>query len=108
VNFICIIKMKVDLVLLLVIVGPFLSVNYGLVPQEPQLTQQQQQGRMVMVEKIPIGAVFEQGSTQVQSAFKYALGVANAGLPEGGGISPHVNVINTADAFKLSRISEDI
>lgn len=55
------------------------------------------------------GAVFEQGTTQTQTAFKYALAVRNGPEEQRRGdveFQAFVNVINTADAFKLSRISE--
>ncbi|OXA43767.1 Glutamate receptor 1 [Folsomia candida] len=61
----------------------------------------------VEAEKIPLGAVFEQGTTQTQTAFKYALAVRNGPEEQRRGdveFQAFVNVINTADAFKLSRI----
>jgi hypothetical protein len=53
--------------------------------------------------------VFEQGSTQAQTAFKFALSQKNEPV---GDKAPEVefqafvNIINTNDAFKLSRISK--
>lgn len=59
-----------------------------------------------------LGAVFEQGTTQTQTAFKYAVTVRNQPTEEKRIVDMEfqafVNVINTADAFKLSRISEYI
>jgi len=53
------------------------------------------------------GAIFEQGTTQTQTAFKYALMLQNQRAEERRfEFQAFVDVINTADAFKLSRISE--
>ena len=51
------------------------------------------------------GAIFEQGTTEVQTAFKYALVLHNAEASRFE-LQSFVDVINTADAFKLSRISK--
>jgi len=54
-----------------------------------------------------LGAIFEQGSTQTQTAFKYALTVRNRATEDRKfELQAFVDVINTADAFKLSRISK--
>lgn len=53
------------------------------------------------------GAIFEQGTDEVQSAFKFAM--LNHNLNVSGRrfeLQAYVDVINTADAFKLSRLSE--
>ncbi|XP_015125944.1 glutamate receptor 1 isoform X1 [Diachasma alloeum] len=56
-------------------------------------------------EKIPIGAMFEQGTEEVQSAFKYAIAVHNQNnVSRKFDLQAWVDVINTADAFKLSRL----
>lgn len=53
------------------------------------------------------GAIFEQGTEEVQAAFKFALhnynGNSTARRFE---LQAYVDVINTADAFKLSRLSK--
>ncbi|KAF7990138.1 hypothetical protein HCN44_009873 [Aphidius gifuensis] len=53
-------------------------------------------------EKIPIGAIFERGTDEVQSAFKYAIAIHNK--KNMTHLQAYVDVINTADAFKLSRL----
>ncbi|XP_057333872.1 glutamate receptor 1-like isoform X2 [Microplitis mediator] len=56
-------------------------------------------------EKIPIGAIFEQGTDEVQSAFKYAIAIHNQNnTTRRFDLQAYVDVINTADAFKLSRL----
>lgn len=53
------------------------------------------------------GAIFEQGTDEVQSAFKFAM--LNHNLNITGRrfeLQAYVDVINTADAFKLSRLSK--
>lgn len=55
------------------------------------------------------GAIFEQGTDEVQSAFKFAM--LNHNLNMTGRrfeLQAYVDVINTADAFKLSRLSKYI
>jgi hypothetical protein len=55
------------------------------------------------------GAVFEQGSTQAQTAFKFALSQKNEPVGDKAPdveFQAFVNIINTNDAFKLSRISK--
>ncbi len=55
------------------------------------------------------GAIFEQGTTQTQTAFKYALTMRNRATEDRKfELQAFVDVINTADAFKLSRISKCI
>lgn len=54
-----------------------------------------------------LGAIFEQGTDDVQTAFKFA--ISNHNKNESGRrfeLQAYVDVINTADAFKLSRLSE--
>ncbi|KAF7283419.1 hypothetical protein GWI33_000622 [Rhynchophorus ferrugineus] len=58
-----------------------------------------------MGEKIPLGAIFEQGTDDVQTAFKFA--ISNHNQNDSGRrfeLQAYVDVINTADAFKLSRL----
>lgn len=53
------------------------------------------------------GAIFEQGTDEVQSAFKFAM--LNHNLNVTGRrfeLQAYVDLISTADAFKLSRLSE--
>uniref|UniRef100_T1GTA6 Receptor ligand binding region domain-containing protein n=1 Tax=Megaselia scalaris TaxID=36166 RepID=T1GTA6_MEGSC len=59
-----------------------------------------------ITEKIPLGAIFEQGTDDVQSAFKYAMLHHNNNKSESRRfeLQAYVDVINTADAFKLSRL----
>uniref|UniRef100_T1IZK5 Ionotropic glutamate receptor C-terminal domain-containing protein n=1 Tax=Strigamia maritima TaxID=126957 RepID=T1IZK5_STRMM len=57
-------------------------------------------------DRIPIGAVFEQGTDEIQTAFKYALYLHNNNDSQSRfKVEARVDVINTADAFKISRIS---
>ncbi|XP_012264901.2 glutamate receptor 1 isoform X2 [Athalia rosae] len=59
----------------------------------------------VTSEKIPIGAIFEQGTDEVQSAFKFAMLNHNENVTgRRFELQAFVNVINTADAFKLSHL----
>ncbi|XP_034657725.1 glutamate receptor 1 [Drosophila subobscura] len=67
--------------------------------------QQQQQQTASLTEKIPLGAIFEQGTDDVQSAFKYAMLNHNLNVSSRRfELQAYVDVINTADAFKLSRL----
>lgn len=53
------------------------------------------------------GAIFEQGTDEVQSAFKYAVMNHNRNsTARKFELQAYVDVINTADAFKLSRLSK--
>lgn len=55
-----------------------------------------------------VGAIFEQGTDEVQNAFKFA--VLNHNLNTTARkfeLQAYVDVINTADAFKLSRLSKE-
>lgn len=55
------------------------------------------------------GAIFEQGTDEVQSAFKFAMMNHNQNLTTRKfELQAFVDVINTADAYKLSRLSEYI
>ncbi|CAO1303090.1 unnamed protein product [Diamesa hyperborea] len=59
----------------------------------------------LLTEKIPLGAIFEQGTDEVQSAFKFAM--LNHNLNVTGRrfeLQAYVDLISTADAFKLSRL----
>ncbi|XP_063698302.1 glutamate receptor 1-like [Culicoides brevitarsis] len=59
----------------------------------------------VPLEKISIGAIFEQGTTLEQSIFRHALWTYNHnGTNRRFDLQAGVDVINTADAFKLSRL----
>ncbi|XP_024891669.1 glutamate receptor 1-like isoform X2 [Temnothorax curvispinosus] len=56
-------------------------------------------------EKITIGAIFEQGTDEVQSAFKFAMMNHNQNITiRKFELLAFVDVINTADAYKLSRL----
>ncbi|XP_076298659.1 glutamate receptor IB isoform X1 [Lasioglossum baleicum] len=55
-------------------------------------------------EKISLGAIFEQGTDEVQSAFKYAMLNHNKNNTRKFELQAFVDVINTADAYKLSRL----
>ncbi|CAH1170158.1 unnamed protein product [Phaedon cochleariae] len=56
-------------------------------------------------EKIPLGAIFEQGNDDVQTAFKFAMLQHNQNVSTRKfEFQAYVDVINTADAFKLSRL----
>lgn len=53
------------------------------------------------------GAIFEQGTDEVQSAFKFAMLNHNLNVTARRfELQAYVDVINTADAFKLSRLSK--
>lgn len=53
------------------------------------------------------GAIFEQGTDEVQSAFKFAMVNHNQNTTTRKfELQAFVDVINTADAYKLSRLSE--
>ncbi|XP_055317645.1 glutamate receptor 1-like isoform X2 [Sitodiplosis mosellana] len=59
----------------------------------------------LLAEKIPLGAIFEQGTDEVQSAFKFAMLNHNLNVTSRRfELQAYVDVINTADAFKLSRL----
>lgn len=52
------------------------------------------------------GAIFEQGTDEVQTAFKFAMLNHNQNVTTRRfELQAYVDVINTADAFKLSRLS---
>lgn len=54
-----------------------------------------------------LGAVFEQGTDEIQAAFKHAMVQYNMNNSQKRfELQAFVDVINTADAFKLSRLSE--
>jgi len=54
-----------------------------------------------------LGAIFEQGSDEVQTAFKLAVFKHNQNNTERRfEVQAYVDVIKTADAFKLSKLSE--
>ncbi|TDG47494.1 hypothetical protein AWZ03_006086 [Drosophila navojoa] len=73
--------------------------------QLQQQQQQLQQQSASLTEKIPLGAIFEQGTDDVQSAFKYAMLNHNLNVSARRfELQAYVDVINTADAFKLSRL----
>ncbi|XP_023178758.1 glutamate receptor 1 isoform X6 [Drosophila hydei] len=73
--------------------------------QQQQQQQQLQQQSASLTEKIPLGAIFEQGTDDVQSAFKYAMLNHNLNVSARRfELQAYVDVINTADAFKLSRL----
>lgn len=53
------------------------------------------------------GAIFEQGTDEVQTAFKFAMLNHNQNVTARRfELQAYVDVINTADAFKLSRLSK--
>nr|XP_012143731.1 PREDICTED: glutamate receptor 1-like [Megachile rotundata] len=56
-------------------------------------------------DKISIGAIFEQGTDEVQSAFKFAMFNHNQNTTRKFDLQAFVDVINTADAYKLSRLT---
>ncbi|XP_019882341.1 glutamate receptor 1 isoform X1 [Camponotus floridanus] len=59
----------------------------------------------VFPDKISIGAIFEQGTDEVQSAFKIAMKNHNQNITTRKfELQAFVDVINTADAYKLSRL----
>ncbi|XP_035709778.1 glutamate receptor 1 isoform X2 [Folsomia candida] len=67
-------------------------------------------------ENIPLGVVFDQGSAEIQTAFKVALMTftplnitfegtgSNLSVRRSYGMNAYVDTINTADAFKLSKL----
>ncbi|XP_013149622.1 PREDICTED: glutamate receptor 1-like [Papilio polytes] len=56
-------------------------------------------------EKIVVGAIFDQNTEEIQNVFKYALTVHNQNISSKRlELQAYVDVINTADAFKLSRL----
>ncbi|XP_050512896.1 glutamate receptor 1 [Diabrotica virgifera virgifera] len=62
-------------------------------------------GIWASAEKIPLGAIFEQGTDDVQTAFKFAMLQHNQNISSRKfEFQAYVDVINTADAFKLSRL----
>uniref|UniRef100_A0A8D8LQ99 Glutamate receptor 1 n=5 Tax=Cacopsylla melanoneura TaxID=428564 RepID=A0A8D8LQ99_9HEMI len=62
-------------------------------------------GLVTCSDKIPLGAIFEQGTDEVQSAFKFAMLTHNQNhTTRKFELQAYVDVINTADAFKLSRL----
>ncbi|EDV96485.1 glutamate receptor 1 [Drosophila grimshawi] len=77
--------------------------EFSAAQQQQQQLQQQQSASLT--EKIPLGAIFEQGTDDVQSAFKYAMLNHNLNVSARRfELQAYVDVINTADAFKLSRL----
>lgn len=53
------------------------------------------------------GAIFEQGTDEIQTAFKFAMLHHNQNVTwRKFEVQAFVDVINTADAFKLSRLSK--
>ncbi|XP_057665417.1 glutamate receptor 1-like isoform X2 [Diorhabda carinulata] len=62
-------------------------------------------GILASAEKVPLGAIFEQGTDDVQTAFKFAMLQHNQNISSRKfEFQAYVDVINTADAFKLSRL----
>lgn len=60
-----------------------------------------------MIFSLFTGAIFEQGTDEVQSAFKFAMMTHNQNITgRRFELQAYVDVINTADAFKLSRLSK--
>ncbi|XP_028032188.1 glutamate receptor 1-like [Bombyx mandarina] len=57
------------------------------------------------VEKIAVGAIFDQNTEEIQNVFKYAMTMHNQNITgRRFELQAYVDVINTADAFKLSRL----
>ncbi|KAM3969050.1 LOW QUALITY PROTEIN: glutamate receptor 1 [Aphomia sociella] len=57
------------------------------------------------VEKIAVGAIFDQNTDEIQNVFKYAMTMHNQNISSRRlELQAYVDVINTADAFKLSRL----
>lgn len=57
------------------------------------------------VEKIVVGAIFDQNTEEIQNVFKYAMAIHNQNISSRRlELQAYVDVINTADAFKLSRL----
>ncbi|GAB6033164.1 hypothetical protein CHUAL_012772 [Chamberlinius hualienensis] len=62
-------------------------------------------GAAAYPDRIPLGAIFEQGTDEIQTAFKYAIYLHNHNDSVARfKVSAQVDVINTADAFKIGRI----
>ncbi|XP_050683637.1 glutamate receptor 1-like isoform X2 [Leptidea sinapis] len=62
-------------------------------------------GQAFSVEKIAVGAIFDQNTEEIQNVFKYAMTVHNQNISTRRlELQAYVDVINTADAFKLSRL----
>ncbi|CAK1554887.1 unnamed protein product [Leptosia nina] len=62
-------------------------------------------GQTFSVEKIAVGAIFDQDTEEIQNVFKYAMSVHNQNISSRRlELQAFVDVINTADAFKLSRL----
>ncbi|XP_047524671.1 glutamate receptor 1-like [Pieris napi] len=62
-------------------------------------------GQPFPVEKIAVGAIFDQDTEEIQNVFKYAMAVHNQNISTRRlELQAFVDVINTADAFKLSRL----
>ncbi|XP_045510361.1 glutamate receptor 1-like isoform X1 [Colias croceus] len=62
-------------------------------------------GQPFPVEKIAVGAIFDQNTEEIQNVFKYAMTVHNQNISSRRlELQAYVDVINTADAFKLSRL----
>ncbi|CAG9558745.1 unnamed protein product [Danaus chrysippus] len=62
-------------------------------------------GQSFAVEKIAVGAIFDQNTEEIQNVFKYAMTVHNQNISSRRlELQAYVDVINTADAFKLSRL----
>ncbi|XP_041987389.1 glutamate receptor 1-like [Aricia agestis] len=59
----------------------------------------------LQLEKIAVGAIFDQNTEEIQNVFKYAMTVHNQNISSRRfELQAYVDVINTADAFKLSRL----
>lgn len=53
------------------------------------------------------GAIFDQNTEEIQNVFRYAMTVHNQNISSRRlELQAYVDVINTADAFKLSRLSK--
>ncbi|XP_021197940.3 glutamate receptor 1 isoform X1 [Helicoverpa armigera] len=57
-----------------------------------------------MADKIPIGVVFDQNTEEIQNAFKFAMLQHSNANKSSLDFQLYVDIINTADAFKLSRL----
>lgn len=87
--------LTIKIITILIITSPMLTLSVDVQPPFP--------GN----EKIPLGAIFEQGTDEVQSAFKFAMLNHNLNVTSRRfELQAYVDVINTADAFKLSRLSK--
>ncbi|XP_011559269.3 glutamate receptor 1 [Plutella xylostella] len=62
--------------------------------------------QLYTIEKIAVGAIFDQNTEEIQNVFKYAMTQHNQNISSRGRLElqAYVDVINTADAFKLSRL----